>query len=91
MKPLFLRQAEIKTAYASGKPQPHEVVEEGNQIALFITRDTPIGITPDKAGGLRERDGYACRVHIGDNGYLVFGLVAEIAEKISNHLEETSQ
>jgi len=66
-----------------------EIVNIGNETAFFITRDTPIVITPYKPDGLRTLVGEASRIHIGGMGgrFLVVGSVDEIAHAIRQGLE----
>jgi len=66
-----------------------EIVNIGNETAFFITRDTPIVITPYKPDGLRTLVGEASRIHIGGmgGGFLVVGSVDEIAHAIRQGLE----
>jgi hypothetical protein len=68
-----------------------EIVNLGNEIAFFITRDTPIVITPYKPDGLRTLVGEASRIHVGGTGggFLVVGSVDEIADAIRRGFEES--
>jgi len=86
MKPLYLTQASINEEH---HPVGREVVKEGNDIALFITRDTPIIITAYEARGLRKLVGEACLVHTPAMQYavVVAGSVDWVAKEIRDHFE----
>jgi len=83
MKPLFLIRAEIKEELDC------EVITEGNEIAFFITRDTPIIVTPYEPRGLRRLVGEACLVNTPatQHAVLVCGDVGWIVNDIINHFE----
>jgi hypothetical protein len=68
-----------------------EIVNIGNETAFFITRDTPVVITPYKPDGLRTLVGEASRIHLGGmgGGFLVVGSVDEIADAIRRGFEES--
>jgi len=84
MNPFYLNQ--VQFSHNNGE----EIVNLGNEIAFFITRDTPIVITPYKPDGLRTLVGEASRVHLGGmgGGFLVVGSVDEIADAIRLGLGE---
>lgn len=84
MNPFYLNQ--VQFSHNNGE----EIVNLGNEIAFFITRDTPIVITPYKPDGLRTLVGEASRIHIGGmgGGFLVVGSVDEIADAIRLGLGE---
>ena len=87
MKPLYLTQAWISQEYDGDVGL--EIVDKGKEIAFFITRDTPIVITPYSASGLRKLIGDACHVCTSttQHGVRVVGSVDEIAGKITDYLE----
>lgn len=84
MNPFYLNQ--VQFSHNNGE----EIVNLGNEIAFFITRDTPIVITPYKPDGLRTLVGEASRIHLGGmgGGFLVVGSVDEIADAIRLGLGE---
>lgn len=90
MKPLFLTQAGIKQKYDGDVSL--EIVIKGGDIALFVTRDTPIIITPYEPSGLRRLVGDACYVFTPatQHGLRVVGSVPYITKTISDHLGRTA-
>jgi hypothetical protein len=84
MKPLYMTRAEVK------EELDYEIVSEGSEIAFFITRDTPIIITPYEPRGLRRLVGEACLVNTPatQHAVLVCGDVGWVANEIRDHFEE---
>lgn len=91
MQPLYLTQAVIKQEYDGDTGK--EIVKEGNEVVLFITRDTPIIITPYEARGLRKLVGEACHISTPATKYgvLVMGEIGWIANEIRSHFERIAQ
>lgn len=91
MKPLYLVQASIKEEY--DRDVGMEIVREGNEMAFFITRDTPIIVTPYEARGLRKLVGEASFVNTPATQYgvMVIGSVDWVAKEIRDHFERRYQ
>ena len=83
MQPLYMTRAEVK------EELDYEIISEGNEIAFFITRDTPIIITPYEPRGLRRLVGEACLVNTPatQHAVLVCGDVSWVANEIRDHFE----
>ena len=88
MKPLYLLQAWIKQEYK--QYTGFEIIKGGNEVAFFITRDTPITLIPyETSPTFRELVGEACYVSTPatNHGVLVVGSVEEVAKEIRDHFE----
>lgn len=83
MKPLYMTRAEVKEEVG------YEIVCDGKEIAFFITRDTPIIITPYEPRGLRKLVGEASLVNTPatEHALLVCGDVSWVAGEIREHFE----
>jgi hypothetical protein len=87
MKPLYLTRASIEKKYENDVGL--EIVKEGNEIALFITRNTPIMITSYETADYRKLVGEACYVSTpaANHGILIAGSVDWVAKEIRDHFE----